>query len=81
MKVDKNELLVTMTIDQLDDLIYKVTANTNNRLFKGIYPYIQDLQDQQTIIIEQLDYIKACLQAKPRGRKKKVVDVNEALLL
>jgi hypothetical protein len=71
--------LVTMTIHDLEDLVYTASLKSAKRvekeLFGGLIPFINRLYDENEQIIETLEHIKLTLQEsqkkKPSTRKKK----------
>jgi hypothetical protein len=61
--MDKNnELLVTLTVEQLDDLIYytsyRAARRANDKLFKGLLPFLVKMNDDFETIIREIDYLK-----------------------
>jgi hypothetical protein len=78
--MEKNkELLVTMTQGQLEDLIYYTTVRACKRAldfhFKGLLPFLDQINGDNEKIIEELDFIKLSLlngtKAKKSPRQKK----------
>jgi hypothetical protein len=61
--MEKNkELIVTMTAEQLDDLIYYTThrasKRANDKLFRGLLPFLNKMNDDFETIIREIDYLK-----------------------
>lgn len=56
------EQLITMTKQELDDMIYYAALRASSRactnLFNGLIPFIDRLSDDNGIMIEALDYLK-----------------------
>jgi hypothetical protein len=76
-----NELLVTMTQGQLEDLIYYTTVRASKRAldkhFRGLLPFLDRINDDNEKLLEELDFIKLSLQngtktKKPPSPKKKM---------
>jgi hypothetical protein len=63
-----NQMLVTMTYKELDDLIYFNTLRATKRAldnhFKGLLPFFNLIQDQQETMIREIDYMKLLLQER-----------------
>jgi hypothetical protein len=76
MRNENSELMVTLTIEELEDLLYKYTRIANDQLYKGLANHIFSIQDQLRDIEKTVEYLKVCQQVKPR-RKKKVEENNE----
>jgi hypothetical protein len=75
--MSKEQELVFMTKQELDDLLYNVSyrasRRANNEQFGGILPFFNRLFDENEKIIEELDYLKVCLQQgvdKPKENKE-----------
>jgi hypothetical protein len=68
-----NELLVTMTQGQLEDLIYYTTVRASKRAldkhFRGLLPFLDRINDDNEKIIEELDYIKLALLNGTKAKK------------
>lgn len=85
--------IVTLSVADLEELIYKTTRKVEQELFGGLLAYFNRLFDENTMIIETLDYLKVVAQQpvekKKRTTKKKVeekdseikpvVDINTSL--
>jgi hypothetical protein len=71
-----NNLIVTLTVEDLEELIYRTTRKVEEELFGGLLPYFQRILDENTLILETLDYLKTVAQQpvekKKRARKKKL---------
>jgi hypothetical protein len=65
---NKQNLIVTMTIQELDDYIYygtyRAIKRIQNELFKGIEPFFVKMNDDLEIIVREQEYIKILLQSR-----------------
>lgn len=72
---NKNNI-VTLSVADLEELIYLTTRKVEEELFAGLLGYFNRLFDENTMIIETLDYLKIVAQQpvekKKRTTKKKV---------
>ncbi len=66
MEKKNEDLLVTMTQKQLDDMLYfasyRASRRTADKLFSGIAPFLYDTQEQLRLVISELDYLKLTIQ-------------------
>jgi hypothetical protein len=76
--MEKNkELLITMTQGQLEDLIYYTSVRASKRAldkhFRGLLPFLDQINSDNEKIIDELDFIKLSLQSctKAKSTKKK----------
>jgi hypothetical protein len=70
MKKNKN-LLVTMTQGELEDLIYftsyRASKRANDKLFRGLLPFLNKMNDDFETIIREQDDLKILVQSMVRG--------------
>lgn len=59
---DNTVLFPTLTISELEGLLYNRAKLANDSTFKGIYPYIRQAQDERRDILERLDHIESILK-------------------
>jgi formate dehydrogenase maturation protein FdhE len=68
-----NELLITMTKKELDDIVFKASKVANDKLFSGIAAFLYDYQEQFRLVLEELEYLKLLIKQneKPKPVKSK----------
>jgi hypothetical protein len=74
MSKDKSELMVVMSKQELEDMLYRYGKICNDQLYKGLLNHINDILDRVDSVEEMVEYIKLSVQPKSRGRKKKAVE-------
>lgn len=82
-----NQMVVQMSKEDLDNLIYytslRATTRALDKHFRGLLPFLNDINRDNAVIIEMLDYLKTIAQQpieKPKKRatkKKKAEEVAE----
>ncbi|MEC1768302.1 hypothetical protein [Schinkia azotoformans] len=65
--------IVTMTRSELDDLVYfaslRAANRENEKLFRGLSPFLYQYLEELRLIINEIDYIKVSLQDQAKGDK------------
>ncbi|WP_373892792.1 hypothetical protein [Virgibacillus sp. CBA3643] len=60
---NEGKLVKDLTVKELDRLIFKASKSVDNVSFKGYFPYIRELLDENKKINERLDNIELLLKA------------------
>ncbi|MEB1806619.1 MAG: hypothetical protein LPK26_04805 [Bacillaceae bacterium] len=72
MNNDNQAVKFTLSIDELERLIYRKCRETNSQLYKGIEPYFALQHENIEKILLELEQIKLRLDEKPAKKNKKV---------
>ncbi|MEC1725874.1 hypothetical protein P9E34_14240 [Schinkia azotoformans] len=63
--------IVTMTRSELDDLVYfaslRAAKRENEKLFRGLHPFLYQYLEELRLIINEIDGIKVRLQDQAKG--------------
>lgn len=63
-----NNEYVVMSKDELDDLIFHASRRANDKLFRGLYPFLADFRRDFETVIKDLEYIRYFLQNQEKKK-------------
>lgn len=53
-----NEVMITLSRDEFDKIVYRAAKGACDNLFRGLYPFFDRLQEDNRTLIEQMEQLK-----------------------
>lgn len=73
----KDEKISDLTAGELDEVFFRAMVSANARLFKGIVPILDTLNDKLNTISEDIEYLKAATNYKAHKKLEKKLSLRE----